>query len=456
MQVGQGHFTPMKLRSLAFAAAWLLVSLVAGAALVPAWGATDALTGFPVVAPEAVGFSTKRLERLDAAIQRTIDHQDFAGVVVMAARHGKLFLSRTYGERDTSVHDPIQKDTIMRLYSMSKPLTGVAMMILYEEGKWSAQDPISKYIPEFSHLKVVKSFDAKGQPILEEPEHTPMMRELMTHTAGFAGGSGTTPQERLYQDGHGHNRIITAANLQEMIDRLAQLPLIYQPGQAWYYGVSVEIQGYIIQKISGESFPDYLKHHLFDPLQMKDSGFYVPAGKLGRFSPNYRRTDAGVLQLIPPQENLLGTFETPPTLPLGGGGMVSTAPDYLRFAQMLLAGGELNGVRILGPETIRMMSANHLAPGLMTGQWGGGIHRMRPGLGFGFDFAVYTDPALADETTGKGTYLWIGAAGTCFWVDPTHDIVFVGMVQRMASDERPNLEALTRQTFYQALVRPEL
>lgn len=419
-------------------------------------GETEPFTGFPLVAPEAVGFSSERLRRFDAAMQATIDRQDFAGIVVLAARHGKVFLSRTYGERDIRAHDPITQDTIVRLYSMSKPLTGVAMMILYEEGKWSAQDPIAKYIPEFAHLKVLKGFDAQGHPIVEEPEHPPTMRELMTHTAGFAGGSGTTPEDRLYQDEHGNNRIIRAANLPAMIDLLAHVPLIYQPGKGWVYSLSVEIQGYLIERLSGESFPDFLQHHVFDPLKMRDTAFYVPQDKLNRFSPNYDRTQDGRLTVVPPNEELLGPFDRPPSLPLGGGGLVGTAPDYLRFAQMLLNGGELNGVRILGPETVRLMSSNHLAPELMTGKFGGGIHRLRPGLGWGFNFAVYTDPALADETTGKGTFMWLGAAGTCFWVDPTNDLVFVAMVQRKSNDERPNLEALTRQTFYQALVHPEL
>jgi len=411
--------------------------------------------GLPTAAPEDVGFSSERLKRLDAVIQQTIDQNDFPGVVAVAARHGKIFYSKTFGWQDIGARTPMPQNAIFRMYSQTKPIIGVAMMILYEEGKWSAQDPIAKHIPEFAGLKVFTGFDPNHKPLVEEPVHAPMMRELMTHTAGFGSGSVTTPEDTLYLDANGQNFILGAPTLEEMIHRLAHTPLTYQPGSQWVYSVSVDIQGYLIEKLSGQKLPDFLKKRIFDPLGMKDTGFYIPTEKLTRLARQYYRTDAGELKPSPELLFGLGPFDRPPTRPSGGGGMLSTAHDYFRFAEMLRRGGELDGARILGPATIQMMSANHLAPGLMTGQWGGGIHRMRPGLGFRFDFAVYTDPGLADETTGKGTYLWLGAAGTCFWVDPTYDVVFVGMVQRQSSDERPNLEALTRQTLYQALVRPD-
>ncbi len=431
-------------------------SLLAGFAQLEAAESISQQFGCPVVSPESVGFSSARLARLDAAIQRTIDGKSFAGVVTVAARHGRIFQCQTYGWKDLATHAPMASDAIFRLHSMTKPITGVAMMMLYEEGKWHPQDPISRYIPEFAHLKVFKGYDAAGHALVEEPEHAPTMRELMTHTAGFASGQGHAFGDQLYQDARGENRIL-APTLPEMIRRLSETPLAYQPGTRWLYSISTEIQGYLVEKLSGQSFPDFVRQRICEPLGMQDTAFYVPAEKRGRLASYYERTAAGELRLV---ADSVGTgaqsFVAPPDRPSGSGGLVSTAPDYFRFAEMLRKLGESNGHRLLGPETVRMMSANHLGPELMSGKFGNGVHRMRPGLGFGFDCAVYTDPALADETTGKGTFMWLGAAGTIFWVDPTYDIVFVGMVQRQYDEQRPDLEELTRQTLYQALVRPEL
>jgi len=411
---------------------------------------------FPVVAPEAVGFSTERLERLDRMVQRTLDQKDFAGVVLVAARHGKVFLRRTYGKRDLSDPDPMAVDAIFRIYSMSKPVTAVAMMILYEEGKWSAQDPIAKYIPEFAHLKVFKGLDARGAVLVEEPVHAPMMRELMTHTAGFGYGNTAEPADALFRGADGRNAVLEAPSLQEMINRLARIPLLYQPGQRWFYSASADVEGYLIEKLSGQTFPQFVQQRIFGPLGMKDSAFFVPREKRGRFAAYYQRNGRDELEVVPDSVQGPETFAEPPARPSGGGGIVSTAPDYLRFAEMLRRGGEVDGARILGPETVRMMSQNHLPPRLMIGEIAGWNHAVRPGFGFGFGVGVYTEPALADETLGRGSFLWGGAAGTFFWVDPEFDLVCVGMVQRLATDERPNLEELSRQALYQALLHPNL
>jgi CubicO group peptidase (beta-lactamase class C family) len=344
-------------------------------------------------------------------------------------------------------------DTIFRVFSMTKVVTGVSMMILYEEGKWNPQDPISKYIPEFAHLKVFKGVDANGKMLVEDPVHPPTMHELMTHTAGFTYGLFLDgPVDKAYQS----QGVMASKNLQEMIDKLANIPLLYQPGTKWVYSVSMDIQGYIIEKLSGQSLPDFMHDHIFAPLKMKDSGFYVPSNKWNRFATLYGEDSSGALAAVTPGANLgLGDYESQPTMPSGGGGMVSTAQDYMRFAQMLLNGGELDGVRILAPATVQLMSSNHLAPKLMTGEFSVGPETIRPGMGWGYDCAVFTDPATADEIVGKGTFFWLGAADTWFWIDPTNDIVFVGMTQHMIGPHQPNVEQISRPAVYQALVEPK-
>jgi CubicO group peptidase (beta-lactamase class C family) len=401
------------------------------------------------VKPESVGFSSERLERLHTLMQETVDKKELAGAVTILARHGKVVDYRTYGQRDMASGAAITKDTIFRDYSMTKPVTGVAMMLLYEQGKWLPSDPISKYIPEFAHLKVFNGVDASGKMILVDPDHAPTMRELMTHTAGFTYGNGTTVVDAMYRD----LKVRGAGNLQEMIDRLAQIPLAYQPGKAWIYSMSMDIEGYIVEKLSGQTLPDFMRDHIFTPLGMKDAAFYVPAEKRARFATLYENDGNGGLKLDTTNGSGMGDYSAQPTAPSGGGGMVSTAEDYYRFAQMLGDGGELNGTRILAPSTVRLMSANHVPQSLLTGEWGIGLQQLRPGFGYGYNCAVLFDPLEANLPDGKGTFFWDGAAGTWFWVDPTNDIVFVGMIQRMRGGT-PNVEYLSRNVVYQALVDP--
>lgn len=402
--------------------------------------------------PESLGFSSQRLERLHAAMQQLVDQKQLAGIVTLLARHGKVVEEKTYGKKDSAANAAMTSDTIFRIFSMTKPVTGVAMMILYEEGKWRPSDPISKYIPEFAHLKVFKGMDDSGKMILEDPVHPPTMHELMTHTAGFTYGFfGHTPVDQMYMEQH----MLQSQSLQELIDKLAKTPLLYQPGTRWVYSVSMDIQGYIIEKLSGQSLPDFMQQHIFGPLAMKDSGFFVPQNKRGRFATLYGENEKGEL-VANPRSRTGNDYASQPGMASGGGGMVSTAQDYLRFAQMLLNGGELDGVRILAPATVQLMTANHLAPALMTGDFFVGSDVIRPGLGWGYDCAVFTDPLQADEIVGRGTFFWIGAADTWFWVDPANDLIFVGMTQRMLGPGSPNVEGLSQPPVYQALVKPQM
>jgi len=404
-----------------------------------------------VVKPETVGFSSERLERLHALMQKSVDEKQIAGIVTILARHGKIVDYRTYGKRDMASGAPMTKDVIFRDYSMTKPVTGVAMMILYEEGKWLPSDPIAKFIPEFAHLKVFKGVDADGKMILVDPEHAPTMRELMSHTAGFSYGFfGNTPVDVMYRDQH----VLASKNLQEMIDKLSKIPLLYQPGKGWTYSVSMDIEGYIAEKLSGQSLPEFMRDHIYKPLGMRDAGFYVPADKRSRFVTLYRTDDKGNIVPDPTKDGVSLDYDAEPTMASGGGGMVSTAEDYYRFAQMLANGGELDGQRILAPASVKLMSSNHVPASLLTGEFGIGGQVMRPGFGYGINCAVVFDPPEANLPEGKGTFFWDGAAGTWFWVDPTNDVVFIGMIQRMLGPLSPNLEYESRSVIYGALVDP--
>ncbi len=407
-----------------------------------------------VVRPESEGFSTQRLERLHAAMQQVVDQKQIAGIVTILARHGKVVDYRAYGDRDLASGAPMTKDVIFRDFSMTKPVTGAAMMILYEEGKWLPSDPIARFIPEFAHLKVYKGTDPDGNMMLADPDHPPTMGELMTHTAGFTYGFfGETPVDKIYRD----RQVPGSKNLKEMIDKLSGIPLLYQPGKGWTYSLSMDIQGYIIEKLSGHTLPEFDRTRIFQPLGMKDAGFYVPPEKRNRFATLYQNEPGPKGEIVATHRGPGGSqsdYVAEPTMPSGGGGMVSTAEDYYRFAQMLANGGELNGARILAPATVKLMTSNHLPASLLTGQFGIGLQQMRAGFGYGYNCAVVFDPPAANLPEGKGSFLWDGAAGTWFWVDPTNDIVFVGMIQRMLGPASPNLEYQSRSLVYQALVDP--
>jgi CubicO group peptidase (beta-lactamase class C family) len=236
-----------------------------------------------------------------------------------------------------------------------------------------------------------------------------------------------------------------------MVDKLGTIPLNYEPGKKWMYSASMDVEGYIVERLSGETLPDFMREHIFEPLGMKDAGFFVPAEKRARFAANYRDVDG---KLVPTQAaaGAPTDYAVQPPMPSGGGGLVSTAEDYYRFAQMLANGGELDGKRILSPATVKLMTSNHLPASLLTGEWGIGQHVMRPGFGYGFNCAVVFDPAEAGLPDGKGTFFWDGAAGTWFWVDPTNDIVFVAMIQRMQGHDNHTLAYKSHAAVYGALV----
>ena len=391
--------------------------------------------------PAAVGLSAERLERLAAGMQRMVDDGQLAGIVTMLARRGQVALVDAVGVQDVETARPMSPDTIFRIWSMTKPVTGVALMMLYEEGKWRLNDPVSQYIPEFSDFKVYAGEYADGSPVLEAANRSMTMRELMTHSGGLDYG-GTDAVGRMYQEKGVPD---PDAPLQTLIDTLAQLPLRSQPGTSYHYSVSVDVQGYLVEKLSGQPFDEFLLTHIFEPLGMVDTGFFVPVGEVDRVARAHRATESGELEITGEVRTL------PPAGPMGGQGLYSTAGDYLRFVQMLLNGGEFNGARLLSPRTVEMMRTNHLQEGPLSTLPTGHIYGRGLGLGWGLDFEVVMDAAAAGEPLPNGTYYWLGAAGTWFWIDPVSDLTFVGMIQHFG-DAAGKVHGLSRNLVYQALV----
>jgi CubicO group peptidase (beta-lactamase class C family) len=386
---------------------------------------------------ESVGMSTERLTRLNAAMKQLVDDKKVAGLVTLVERHGKVVHFNAAGQLDVRKTDAMQKDSLFRIYSMSKPVTGVAMMMLYEEGKWQLNDPVSRYIPEFARLKVYTGKNDDGSPKLEDAKRSMTMRELMTHTAGLGYVlSPINPVDKMIIDG---NVLNAAAPLQSMIDGLAKIPLLAQPGTRWSYSIAVDVQGYLIEKFSGQPFGEFARKRIFEPLGMKDTAFYVPKEKMARFAQVH--TGAGANLAV-------DTNRPDPTViplgPSGGGGLFSTAMDYARFCEMLLQGGQFNGVRLLAPRTVEMMRTNHVNPDPLK--------TMPPGTGWGMDFQIVTDAAAAGEAVPNGTYSWFGIAGTWFWIDPVSDLAFVGMVQHQSLGTTRAIHALSRSLVYQAIV----
>ena len=404
------------------------VAVLGGAAL----GADD-----PLTSPESVGFSTAGLKEFQKAFRALVDESKLAGVTTLVARHGKVVHLDAYGVQDLDSKRPVTKDTIFRIASMTKPIAGVAMMMLWEEGKWTLDDPVAKHIPEFAGLKVAS---ANG----DVPQAKPMtMRQLMSHTAGF-GTSGS------YE---GKNIGDRAQPLQGMIDKLAKLPLASQPGTDWAYGPSVDIQGYVVEKLSGQPLDVFLAKRIFEPLDMKDTGFWMDPSKQDRISNIH--TYSPDAKIITAQAQ--GNPTRKPVFLSGSGGLLSTTTDYFKFAQMLLNGGQANGKRLLKSSTVQLMRTNVLEPGVNVDLYG--PSSIQDGVGFGLDFAIVMDPARAKLPDGKNSFYWGGAFGTWFWIDPTNDLVVIGMMQNLDGSRpdrgSPQVRPLSRKLVYAALVDPK-
>ena len=345
--------------------------------------------------------SADGLARIGPAMQAYVDDGRVAGVMTMVARRGHVAHWEAAGMRDVDAGDPLEADDIFRIYSMTKPITSVATMILMEEGGLSLDDPVSRFIPPFADVTVLTE-DGERVP----PDGPVTIEHLLTHTSGLTYGLfGDTPVDRLYnQSGF----FVAAQGLEDFAGRVAGLPLLASPGDRWNYSVSTDILGRVIEVVSGQSFDAFLQERILNPLGMDDTAFVVAAGKQDRFTANYARPDGALRMIDSPAD---GQYTRTPAWLSGGGGLTSTASDYVRFAQMLLQDGQLDGVRILQPETVQMMRANRLADALVPIQLG---TYLSPAYGFGLGFAVVVDAEASPEPDNDGVFRWAGAANTYF------------------------------------------
>jgi CubicO group peptidase (beta-lactamase class C family) len=379
--------------------------------------------------------------RIDSSLKSFIDSNKTVGVSALVFEKGKEVYYNAFGYADREAKKPMDRNTIVRIFSMTKPITGVALMTLYEKGKFQLDDPLSKYAPEFASMKVFKGVDAKGNPVLEPVKRPITIRDLTRHTAGFAAAD-TTPLGKMVKAADAMNRENTLA---EMAKKLAALPLQFEPGTQWAYGPSVDVQAYLVEKLSGKPFDEYVKETILDPLQMVNTRYTIPENDLPRFAALYNRNDStGVLTRVPDEQaNSFNTKKWP--LTPGGWGLTSTLDDYMKFTQMLVHKGELNGVRILKRETVELMSTNQLSDTITQRMWLPSKGR----VGFGIDFAVRTAlPETKDENNGTvGEFFWDGAASTLFWVDPKNDVTAVLFTQLTPFD-RIKLHKRFRDAIY--------
>ncbi|MBN1663389.1 MAG: beta-lactamase family protein [Deltaproteobacteria bacterium] len=384
-----------------------------------------------IVTPEEVGLSSERLARIEQHMKRRyIEPKKIAGALTMIARRGKIAYLSPLGMQDLEKGQPMTESTIFRIYSMSKPITSVAFMTLYEHGHFQLNDAVDKYIPEWKKLGVYMS---GNYPIFvtTPPERPMTIRDLMTHMSGLTYSfMQRTNVDAAYRK-LGVGDVGGKGTLRDMVVKLASLPLEFSPGTRWNYSVSTDVLGYLIEVISGMPFDEYLKKTIFEPLNMADTGFYVPPEKLDRFAQNYAR---GLDKVLRPMTDMgADSFTRPPTFLSGGGGMVSTAADYYRFCQMLLNGGELDGVRILGRRTIDMMTMNHLPGGQDMTELSVSTFSQtaREGFGFGLGFSMHLGSHLSQVIGSVGEFFWGGAASTAFWIDPVEDLIVIFLTQFM-------------------------
>ncbi len=391
--------------------------------------------------PEDVGLSSDVLARIDTMLAKLVEEGQLPGVATLVARRGREAHRSVAGFKDLTSRAPLTFDTLYRIYSMTKPVTAVAMMVLYERGLWAPDDPIAKHLPEFVAVK-----GPGGEPVV----HPPTMRELMTHSAGFGYGVGPGPHDET-DAAYIAAGIWQAEDLAEFAQRLAPIPLAYQPGSRFRYSLSMDLQGAVIERLTGTSLPDFMRTEIFTPLGMVDTDFYVPADKLPRLATLYHMYFVSELTVLD-QPGFVRDPKVIPKIASGGGGLYSTLSDYARFAQMLLNKGVLGGAHILQPASVEMMTTNHLPQAIIDLGVIAGAQKIAPGRGYAFNGAVFYDPKLAGSPVGRGTYQWDGASGVWFWIDPEHELLYVGMIQRMMQEGMPRLQEMTQIVMADALL----
>ena len=384
--------------------------------------------------PAAAGFSASKLQRISAHLQENyIQPGKIAGCQVMVSRHGTPGYFQSLGEMDRERGKPVADDTIFRIYSMTKPITSIALMMLFEEGRFQLNDPVYRFLPAWRGQQVW--VQGTGEDMETRPPASPMtMRHILSHTAGLTYGAllpiDPHPVDAVYQQ-LGVNRD-EGETIQTFADKMAQVPLRYDPGTKWLYSLATDVCGCLVEAISGQKFEDFLQQRIFEPLGMQDTAFWVPEEKVERFAANYERARDKSLRLI--DDPLASKYLQAPSFPSGGGGLVSTTADYAKFCEMLRLRGTVNGVEIIGSRTLALMTKNHIAGGadLSQAAMGAFSETAYEGVGFGLGFAS-TLGEVASGTVGAGDYYWGGAASTIFWVDPVEDLYVVFMTQLMPS-----------------------
>ena len=409
--------------------------------------------------PEQVGLSSARLARLDEVMKkRYVDSGMLPGILTQIYRKGQHVHTGMAGHMDLERAKPMQEDAIFRIYSMTKPITAVALMILVEDGLIGLDDDVHTYIPEWKNLGVYASGVSTLVPGMPESFLTsPTARamkviDLATHTAGLTYGFlMRTAVDAAYRR-HKINDFQTPGGLEGMIQQLAGLPLEFSPGTQWNYSISIDILGYLIEKVSGMPFGEFLRTRLFEPLGMVDTGFHCPPEKISRFSSCYVPGEGGGLKLQDDAQK--SSYAKPPVLESGGGGLVSTIQDYMRFCQMMVKGGALDGVRILSPKSVALFSLNHL-PGnqdlTQLAPAGAFSESGYSGIGFSLGCGVNIDVAKTRLPGTVGEYFWGGAASTAFWIDPKEDLTVVFMTQVIGTDARLTLRRDLRTLVYSAM-----
>jgi len=416
------------------------------------WASCIQSQGLPTAKrPEDVGFSSERLNRITKLFQAEIDKGSIPGAVLLVARNGKLVYFQALGFQDREKHTPMKPDAIFRIASMTKPIASVAVMILAEEGKIDLLAPVSQYLPEFKDVKVgVEKVDpTAGKPVLslENPQHPMIVQDLLRHTSGLVYGPfGNTLVHQAYRNANLFDRSQTLA---EFVTKLSKLPLAHQPGTAWEYGMSIDVLARIVEIVSGIPFDRFVEERITKPLDMQDTAFYVSAAQSSRVAELQVDPATGKRPGGTPVENL--TKEKQKWIS-GGGGLLSTAPDYARFCQMLLNGGELNSIRLLSPKTVALMDSDQLPPGIPRV---GGYEDLDPspslGQSFGLGFAVRTQSGPHPFPGSPGDFFWAGIYGTYFWVDPQEKLFAVMMLQ-MPFEQSGYYRRTLRELVYGALV----
>jgi CubicO group peptidase (beta-lactamase class C family) len=385
--------------------------------------------------------------RIDSTLSSFAKSGTIAGVSALVFEKGREVYFGGFGTADREANRPMRRDAIVQIFSMTKPITGVALMTLYEQGKFQLDDPLAKYAPEFANLRVYAGADANGAPMFVAPRRPITIRDITRHTAGFATGSENPGVGPLYRAADPLNRNNTLA---QMAQKLGTVPLWFQPEAKWEYGPSVDVQAFLVERLSGQPYEQYVRQHVLDPLGMREARYFVPESDRGRLAAMYNRSDAGVLSRAPDSSAFSFNTHHWPLTP-GSYGLTSTLDDYMRFARMLLNGGELDGARILKPETVRLMATSHLSDTITERSW----LPSKGQVGFGIDFAVRTrPPGSAEENNGVvGEFFWDGAASTLFWVDPVNQLAAVLFVQLVPFD-RVHLHKSFRDAVYGPLLKP--